>query len=83
VNAAFRRSPVDFRRSPNSGFLAVPRYCYIHTDLGTHMNVETAYRWRKQLVWGLALIAVGSVMLLALDLLDSTSTGPSGATGHG
>ena len=28
------------------------------------MNVETAYRWRKQLVWGLALIAAGTAILL-------------------
>ena len=35
------------------------------TDVGdTHMNVETAYRWRKQLVWGLSLIAIGSAVLL-------------------
>ncbi|MBV7536752.1 hypothetical protein KW842_13340 [Duganella sp. sic0402] len=35
------------------------------------MNVETAYRWRKQLVWGLALIIAGTVILLAqLDILD-------------
>lgn len=35
------------------------------------MNVETAYQWRKQLVWGLALIAVGSAVLLErVDLLE-------------
>lgn len=35
------------------------------------MNVEIAYRWRKQFVWGLALIAAGTVILLAqLDILD-------------
>jgi hypothetical protein len=35
------------------------------------MNVETAYRWRTQLVWGLALIAVGSAVLLErADLLE-------------
>ena len=28
------------------------------------MTVDTAYRWRKQLVWGILLIAVGCVMLL-------------------
>lgn len=28
------------------------------------MNVETAYRWRQQLVWGVGLIAVGIVVLL-------------------
>jgi hypothetical protein len=27
------------------------------------MNVETAYRWRQQLVWGMALIAVGCGVL--------------------
>ena len=27
------------------------------------MNVETAYRWRQQLVWGMALIAVGCAVL--------------------
>ncbi len=35
------------------------------------MNVETAYRWRKQLVWGFALIVAGSVILLTqLDMLE-------------
>ncbi|MYM67959.1 hypothetical protein GTP45_14125 [Pseudoduganella sp. FT55W] len=35
------------------------------------MNVETAYRWRTQLVWGLALIAVGTAVLLErADLLE-------------
>jgi hypothetical protein len=28
------------------------------------MNVEIAYNWRKQLAWGLALIAVGGAVLL-------------------
>nr|WP_315396104.1 DUF5668 domain-containing protein [uncultured Duganella sp.] len=28
------------------------------------MNVETAYQWRKQLVWGLLMIAVGCAILL-------------------
>lgn len=28
------------------------------------MNVETAYQWRKQLVWGLLMIAVGCAFLL-------------------
>jgi hypothetical protein len=28
------------------------------------MTVDTAYRWRKQLVWGILLIAVGCVLLL-------------------
>lgn len=28
------------------------------------MNVETAYRWRQQLFWGIALIAAGSAVLL-------------------
>lgn len=27
------------------------------------MNVETAYRWRQQLVWGILLIAVGCAVL--------------------
>jgi hypothetical protein len=27
------------------------------------MNVETAYRWRQQLVWGMLLIAVGCAVL--------------------
>jgi hypothetical protein len=35
------------------------------------MNVETAFRWRKQLVWGLALIVTGTVILLAqADVLN-------------
>ena len=35
------------------------------------MNAEIAYRWRKQFVWGLALIAAGTIILLAqLDVLD-------------
>jgi len=35
------------------------------------MNAEIAYRWRKQFIWGLALIAAGTVILLAqLDVLD-------------
>lgn len=35
------------------------------------MNVETAYRWRTQLVWGLALIAVGTAVLLErADMLE-------------
>lgn len=28
------------------------------------MNSEDAYRWRKQIVWGLLLILIGSVVLL-------------------
>lgn len=28
------------------------------------MNTEDAYRWRKQVVWGLLLIVIGSVVLL-------------------
>jgi len=28
------------------------------------MNSEDAYRWRKQVLWGLALIVLGSVVLL-------------------
>ena len=28
------------------------------------MNVETVYKWRQQLVWGVGLIAVGVVVLL-------------------
>jgi hypothetical protein len=35
------------------------------------MNAEIAYRWRKQFIWGLALIAAGTVILLVqLDVLD-------------
>ncbi|MTV36917.1 LiaF transmembrane domain-containing protein [Duganella radicis] len=35
------------------------------------MNVETAYRWRQQLVWGLGLIAVGTAFLLErADMLE-------------
>src|SRR5690606_4067847 len=28
------------------------------------MNTEDAYRWRKQVIWGLLLIVVGAVVLL-------------------
>lgn len=35
------------------------------------MHTEEAYRWRKQVVWGLLLIAVGTLVLLdRLDYLD-------------
>ena len=35
------------------------------------MNVETVYKWRQQLVWGVALIAVGvAVLLQRADLID-------------
>jgi hypothetical protein len=28
------------------------------------MTVHTAYRWRKQMIWGIAMIAAGAVLLL-------------------
>lgn len=35
------------------------------------MNNESNYQWRKQIVWGLVLIAIGAVFLLdRLDILD-------------
>ena len=35
------------------------------------MNVETVYKWRQQLVWGIGLIVVGVVVLLQrADLID-------------
>lgn len=35
------------------------------------MTVDIAYRWRKQLVWGILLIAIGCVMLLErADIID-------------
>ena len=33
------------------------------------MNVETVYKWRQQLVWGIGLIVVGVVVLLQLSLI--------------
>ena len=36
------------------------------------MNSEDSYRWRKQVLWGLLLIAVGTVVLLdRLDYIDA------------
>ena len=36
------------------------------------MHTEEAYRWRKQAVWGLLLIAVGTVVLLdRMDVIDA------------
>ncbi|MBQ5948199.1 LiaI-LiaF-like domain-containing protein [Massilia sp. ST3] len=38
------------------------------------MNSEDAYRWRKQIVWGLLLIVVGGAVLLdRLGYMDVTS----------
>jgi hypothetical protein len=37
------------------------------------MHTEEAYRWRKQVVWGLLLIVVGTILLL--DRLDYIDTG--------
>ncbi|OEZ60740.1 MULTISPECIES: LiaI-LiaF-like domain-containing protein [unclassified Duganella] len=35
------------------------------------MSIHTAYRWRQQMVWGLALIAAGCVLLLdRADIID-------------
>lgn len=36
------------------------------------MNTDDAYRWRKQIVWGLLLIVLGSVVLLdRMDYIDA------------
>ena len=35
------------------------------------MSIHTAYRWRQQMVWGMALVAAGTVLLLdRFDIIE-------------
>jgi uncharacterized membrane protein HdeD (DUF308 family) len=65
VRRSLRHSPTRRRRSPKGAFLLLHSpLSSFHHNTEDEMSSENSYTTRKQMMWGLVLIAVGVVFLL-------------------